>query len=184
MCRPSYIFLTSARSRDKSSLLAEEFESVFKSFSTASIRRTCAVTCRECKRRRPKASCWQTFSVLCWSSSTLACNVADACLYSSNSLYAAKEDARENPKRKPITLSSNENISRTTRYHIIDAHPPRIPPTGFLGLGGTPTCAGASSRSTALDDSSRFCVVRIACRVIKVQQRVAVEAITRNFVGQ
>jgi len=59
------------------------------------------------------------------------------------------------------------------------AHPPRIPPTGFLGLGATPTCAGASSRSTALDDSSRFRVVRVACRAIKVQLRVTVEAITR-----
>ena len=63
------------------------------------------------------------------------------------------------------------------------AHPPRIPPTGFLGLGGTPTCAGASSWSTALDDSSRFFVVRVACRAIKVQLRVAVEAITRDSVG-
>jgi hypothetical protein len=44
MCRPSYIFLTSARSRERSSLLAEEFARAFKSFSTASIRRTCAET--------------------------------------------------------------------------------------------------------------------------------------------
>ena len=119
--------------------------------------------------------------MLCWSSSTLACNVAEACLYSSNSLYAAKDDARENPKRKPITLAGNENISSSRRYHGMGAHPPRIPPTGFLGLGGTPTCAGASSRSTALDDSSRFCVVRVACRAIKVQLRV--EAITRTLCG-
>jgi hypothetical protein len=56
-----------------------------------------------------------------------------------------------------------------------------MPPTGFLGLGGTPTCAGACSRSIALDDSSRVCVARVACRAIKVQLRVAVEAITRNY---
>ena len=119
MCKPSYIFLISARSRDKSSLLAEEFDRVFKSFSTASIRRTCAETYRRHERCGLKASYWQTFSVLCWSSSTLACNVADACLYSSNSLYAAKEDARENPKRKPITLTNVENISCTRKYHVM-----------------------------------------------------------------
>jgi hypothetical protein len=50
MCRPSYIFLTSARSRERSSLLAEEFVKAFKSFSMASIRRTCAETCRNVKR--------------------------------------------------------------------------------------------------------------------------------------
>lgn len=58
-------------------------------------------------------------------------------------------------------------------------HPPRIPPTGFFGLGATPMCTGASSRSTELDDSSRFCVVRVACRAIREQLRVAVVAITR-----
>jgi len=49
------------------------------------------------------------------------------------------------------------------------AHLPRMPPIGFLGVGATPTCAGASSRRTALDDSNRVCVVRTARRAIKAQ---------------
>ena len=49
--------------------------------------------------------------MLCLSSSTLACNAADACLYSSSSLYAANEDARENPKRKPITLTCHGYVN-------------------------------------------------------------------------
>jgi hypothetical protein len=50
MCRASYNFLTSARSREKSSLLAEEFD--FSPFSTASVPRKCADTCRNVKRYR------------------------------------------------------------------------------------------------------------------------------------
>ena len=56
-------------------------------------------------------------------------------------------------------------------------YPPRIPPTGFLGLGATPTCVGASARRTLVDDSDRVCVVRAAFRVIKAQLRADVEAI-------
>ncbi len=63
------------------------------------------------------------------------------------------------------------------------AHPPRIPPTGFFGVGARPMCAGASSRSTALDDNSLFCAVREACRAIKVQLRVVIEAITQADTG-
>ena len=56
-------------------------------------------------------------------------------------------------------------------------YPPRIPPTGFLGLGATPTCVGASTRRTLVDDSDRVCVVRAAFRAIKAQLRTDVEAI-------
>lgn len=56
-------------------------------------------------------------------------------------------------------------------------YPPRIPPTGFLGLGATPTCVGASARRTLVDDSDRVCVVRAAFRAIKAQLRADVEAI-------
>jgi hypothetical protein len=52
---------------------------------------------------------------------------------------------------------------------MIAAHLPRMPPIGFLGVGATPTCAGASSRRTALDDNNRVCVVRTARRAIKAQ---------------
>ena len=52
---------------------------------------------------------------------------------------------------------------------MIAAHLPRMPPIGFLGVGATPTCAGASSRRTALEDSNRVCVVRMARRAIKAQ---------------
>jgi hypothetical protein len=92
-------------------------------------------------------------------------------LYSSNSLYAAKEEARENPNRKPITLTSDGYDMLTTleRSEPIEAHLPRMPPIGFLGLGATPTCAVASSRRTALDDSNRVCIVRDARRAIRAQ---------------
>lgn len=56
-------------------------------------------------------------------------------------------------------------------------YPPRIPPTGFLGLGVTPTCEGASARRTALDDSNRVCVLRGAFRAIKAQLRTTVMGI-------
>ena len=56
-------------------------------------------------------------------------------------------------------------------------YPPRIPPTGFLGLGATPTCVGASARRTLVDESDRVCVVREAFRAIKAQLRADVEAI-------
>jgi hypothetical protein len=88
-------------------------------------------------------------------------------LYSSNSLYAAKEEARENPNRKPITLTSNGYSAE--RSEPIETHLPRMPPIGFLGLGATPTCAVASSRRTALDDSNRVCIVRDARRAIRAQ---------------
>ena len=44
MCKPSNIFLTSALSLETSSLEAEVSDKAFKSFSTASIRLTCAET--------------------------------------------------------------------------------------------------------------------------------------------
>ncbi len=56
-------------------------------------------------------------------------------------------------------------------------YPPRIPPTGFLGLGATPTCVGASAWRTALNDSDRVCVARAAFRAIKAQLRAAVGVI-------
>jgi hypothetical protein len=45
-----------------------------------------------------------TFSVLTFNSSTLVCNAAEARWYSSNKWYAAKDDAKEKPKRKPMML--------------------------------------------------------------------------------
>lgn len=56
-------------------------------------------------------------------------------------------------------------------------YPPRIPPTGFLGLGATPTCPGASARRALLEDSDRICVARAAFRAINAQLRADVEAI-------
>lgn len=56
-------------------------------------------------------------------------------------------------------------------------YPPRIPPTGFLGLGATPTCVGASARRTLVDDNDLVCVVRTAFRANKAQQRADVETI-------
>ena len=67
----------------------------------------------------------------------------------------------------------------TTRSRCVSlrTHPPRIPPTGFFGLGATPTCVGAASRRTELNDSDRVCVVRGAFRAIKAQLRATVGAI-------
>lgn len=62
-------------------------------------------------------------------------------------------------------------------------YPPRIPPTGFLGLGATPTCVGASARRTLVEDSDRVCVVRAAFRAIKAQLRADVEAIADLSLG-
>lgn len=56
-------------------------------------------------------------------------------------------------------------------------YPPRIPPTGFLGLGATPTCVAASARRAPVDDSDRICVVRATFRAIKAQLRADVAAI-------
>jgi hypothetical protein len=59
----------------------------------------------------------------------------------------------------------------------LSVYPPRIPPTGFLGLGATPTCVGASARRVLVDDSDRVCVGRAAFRAINVKLRADVEAI-------
>lgn len=56
-------------------------------------------------------------------------------------------------------------------------YPPRIPPTGFLGLGETPTCVGVSTRRTLVDDNDRVCVVRAGFRANKAQRRANVETI-------
>jgi hypothetical protein len=84
-----------------------------------------------------------TFSALTFSSSTLCCNAADACLYSSKSLYAANDEANENPKRKPTILRA-----LSLRYSAIKSdywtHPPRMPPTGFFAGAGVPIAGAAS----------------------------------------
>lgn len=85
-----------------------------------------------------------TFAVLSCSSSTLACKAAEACLYSSSRWYAAKDDARENPNRKPTILErrfgeyNGKNAQRT--------YPPRMPPMGRFGGGVEPTLATTASR--------------------------------------
>jgi len=74
----------------------------------------------------------------------LACNAAEACLYSSSRWYAANDDASENPNKKPTI-------------------PPRKPPMGFFCTGVVPTfgaCAcvtGTSSRRTRVVDNERDC---------------------------
>lgn len=105
-CRPSNIFFTSALSLETSSLEAEASDKAFKSFSTASIRLTCAETWT---KNYSASNCMYsnqmlTFSVLTLSCSMLVCNAAEARWYSSNKWYAAKDEAKENPKRKPMML--------------------------------------------------------------------------------
>ena len=104
--RPSYIFFTSALTLEISSLEAEASDKAFKSFSTASIRLTCAETwTRDYSASNSMHSNEMlTFSVLTLSCSMLVCNAAEARWYSSNKWYAAKDDAKEKPKRKPMML--------------------------------------------------------------------------------
>lgn len=61
-----------------------------------------------------------TFSVLIWSSSTLACKAAEACLYSSNRWYAANDDASENPNKKPTILVNFKSQGKLRYFPIWD----------------------------------------------------------------
>jgi hypothetical protein len=118
ICKPSYIFFSSARTLDSSSLLAELCARAFKSFSTASIRRTCADTWRRNTQIKENISLGtnsQTFSVLACSSSTLACSAAEASLYSSKRWYAANAEAMEKPNRNPIILRVTRRKSEIVR---------------------------------------------------------------------
>lgn len=88
-----------------------------------------------------------TFSVLSLSSSTLAWSAAEAFWYSSSRWYAAKDEARENPNRKPTTLWMVINTSKSTARIT---YPPRKPPTGFFWTWTAPTVDVASLRVTAV----------------------------------
>jgi hypothetical protein len=71
-----------------------------------------------------------TFSVLTFSSSTLVCNAAEARWYSSNKWYAAKDEAKEKPKRKPMMLIKNDvNIGKNNGNNSV---PSTKPTNGFL----------------------------------------------------
>ena len=71
-----------------------------------------------------------TFSVLTFSSSTLVCNAAEASWYSSNKWYAAKDEAKEKPKRKPMMLIKNDvNIGKNNGNNSV---PSTKPTNGFL----------------------------------------------------
>ena len=52
--------------------------------------------------------------VVACSSSTLACRMTDACLYSSTKRCAVYNDARENPNRKPTILRVNKALVTST----------------------------------------------------------------------
>lgn len=63
--------------------------------------------------------------MLSLSSSTLSCRAAEAFWYSSNKWYAAKDDAKEKPKRNPTILGENRCYSN--RMHFDTNAEPHTP---------------------------------------------------------
>lgn len=75
----------------------------------------------------------RTLAVLAWSSRTLACNVAEAALYSSRRWYAAYVDASEKPNKKPMMLPKNKISAHKGRRERLE--PATKPADGFLCVG-------------------------------------------------
>lgn len=83
-------------------------------------------------------------------------------MYSSRRWYAAYEDAKEKPNKKPTILFESEKNSEEDK---VVAYPPRNAPTGFFGGGTVPTLGTDASRTGWVEDKRRLWVTRVVYRV-------------------